>query len=143
VVAFSVFLILSDSSEESVGTSTARVILLGTILTTLPSTAPTTDLPITHDDTPLIPTDTPTISPVVPTIPPIAPTIQYTSPFIVTNSSDSDTLDSPLLQDPYEVIVTRWRRQVAERSSPISPPTQILPAPPGLPRRLAVLVLPG
>ncbi|GKE74264.1 hypothetical protein Tco_1536305, partial [Tanacetum coccineum] len=93
----------------------------------------TVDLPITHDDTPLIPTDTPTISPVVPTIPPIAPTNQYTSPFIDTNSSDSDTLHSPQSQDPYEVVVTRWRSRVAARSSPISPPTQILPAPPGLP----------
>ncbi|GKC79898.1 hypothetical protein Tco_1130672 [Tanacetum coccineum] len=63
-MAFFVILISSYSSEESVGTSTARVILFGTIPTTLPSTAPTANLPITHDDTPLIPTDTPTISPV-------------------------------------------------------------------------------
>ncbi|GKG60835.1 hypothetical protein Tco_0614397, partial [Tanacetum coccineum] len=56
-MAFSVILISSDSSEESVGTSTARVILLEMIPTTLPSTAPTTDLPIINDDTPLIPTD--------------------------------------------------------------------------------------
>nr|GEZ92030.1 hypothetical protein [Tanacetum cinerariifolium] len=47
-------LISLDSSEESVGTSTARAILFGTIPTTIPSTAPTTDLPVIHDDTPLI-----------------------------------------------------------------------------------------
>ncbi|GJR63003.1 hypothetical protein Tco_1505165 [Tanacetum coccineum] len=75
VMAFSVILISLDSSEESVGTSTARVVLFGTIPTTIPSTTPTTDLPVIHDDTPLIPTDTPTISPIVPTIPPIVPTI--------------------------------------------------------------------
>ncbi|GJY77677.1 putative reverse transcriptase domain-containing protein, partial [Tanacetum coccineum] len=92
VMAFSVISISSDLLEESVGTSTARVILFGTIPATIPSTAPTTDLPIIHDDTPLIPTDTPTI-------PHIAPTIQYTSPFICTDSSNSDTLDSPPSQD--------------------------------------------
>ncbi|GKA91558.1 hypothetical protein Tco_0813428, partial [Tanacetum coccineum] len=76
---------------DCVGTSTARVILFGTIPTTIPSTTPTIDLPVIHDDTLL----TPTISPVVPTIPPVASIIQYTSPFIDTDSSDSDTPDSP------------------------------------------------
>ncbi|GKB19343.1 hypothetical protein Tco_0853266, partial [Tanacetum coccineum] len=149
---FFVISISSDSSKESVGTSTTRVILFSTI--PVPSTAPTSDLPIIHDDTPLIPTDTPTISPIVPTIPSIAPTIQYTSSFVFTDSSDSDTPDTPPSQDPYEVTVTRWRSRVATRSSPSSPihdipPTeispstrQILPAQPGLPRRLAILVFP-
>nr|GEV26394.1 putative reverse transcriptase domain-containing protein [Tanacetum cinerariifolium] len=77
-MAFSVISISSDSVEESVGTSTARVILFGMILTTVPATAPIVDLPVIHDDTPRIPTDTPTISPIVPAIPPIAPTSQYT-----------------------------------------------------------------
>ncbi|GKF39686.1 hypothetical protein Tco_0119747 [Tanacetum coccineum] len=80
--------ISSDSSEDSVETSTSRVILFGMIYTAVPATAPTIDLPVIHDDTPLIPTDTPTISPLIPTIPPIAPTIQYTSPFICTDSSN-------------------------------------------------------
>ncbi|GKA65742.1 hypothetical protein Tco_0765449 [Tanacetum coccineum] len=53
---------MNDSSKESVGTSTARVILFGTILTTVPATTPIIELPVIHDDTPLIPTDTPTIS---------------------------------------------------------------------------------
>nr|GEX48836.1 Gag-Pol polyprotein [Tanacetum cinerariifolium] len=56
---FSVILISSDSSEESVGTSTTRGILFGTIPTTVPATAPTADLPIIHNDTPLIPTGQP------------------------------------------------------------------------------------
>ncbi|GJT29133.1 hypothetical protein Tco_0909408, partial [Tanacetum coccineum] len=95
VMAFSVILI---SSEESMGTSTARVILFGTIPTTIPPTTLTIDLPVIHDDILL----TPTISP---TIPPVVPTIQYTSPFIDTDSSDSDTPDSPPSQDPYETVV--------------------------------------
>ncbi|GKG02095.1 hypothetical protein Tco_0306800, partial [Tanacetum coccineum] len=51
VMAFSVISISSDSLEESMGTSTARVILFGTIPSTTPSTAPTLDLPVSHDDT--------------------------------------------------------------------------------------------
>ncbi|GJV49721.1 reverse transcriptase domain-containing protein [Tanacetum coccineum] len=51
---FFVISISSDLSEESVGTSTARVILFGTIPATISSTASTIDLPIIHDDTPLI-----------------------------------------------------------------------------------------
>ncbi|GKE37455.1 hypothetical protein Tco_1460860, partial [Tanacetum coccineum] len=136
-MAFSVILISSNSLEESVGTSTAQVILSGTIPTTIPSTTPTIDLPVIHDDTSLIPTDTPTI-------PSIALTIQYTSPFIDTDSSNSDIPERPPSQDPYEVTVARWRIRIAAcSSSPPLPIHQILPAPPNLPRRPAVLVLPG
>nr|GEV09568.1 hypothetical protein [Tanacetum cinerariifolium] len=115
-----------DSSEESMRTSDARVILFYTIPTTVQTTAPTSDLHVIHYDTPLIPTDTLAISPMVLTIPSIALTIQYTSPFICTNSSKNDTPDTP--------------------PSPIhdTPPTEISPSTrPILPRRPAVLVLPG
>ncbi|GKC09500.1 hypothetical protein Tco_1001110 [Tanacetum coccineum] len=100
-MAFSVILISSDSSEESVGTSTARVILSGTIPTTISPSTPTTNLPVIHDDTLL----TPSISPTIPTIPPVAPTIQYISPFINTDLSNSDAPDSPPSQDLYETVV--------------------------------------
>nr|GEY37424.1 hypothetical protein [Tanacetum cinerariifolium] len=93
-MATSIILISLDSLEDSVGTSAARVILFGTIPTAILSTAPTTDLPVIHDDTSLIPNDTPTISPTVP-IPPIAPTVQYTFPFIDTDLFDSDTPERP------------------------------------------------
>nr|GEU85991.1 hypothetical protein [Tanacetum cinerariifolium] len=46
------------TSEESVGTSTTRVILFGTIPTTISATVPIVDPPVVHDDTPLIPTET-------------------------------------------------------------------------------------
>ncbi|GJT59171.1 putative reverse transcriptase domain-containing protein [Tanacetum coccineum] len=131
VMAFSVILISSNSSEESAGTSTARVILFGMIPTTVPATTPTADLPIIHHDTLLIPTDTPTISPIIPTIPSIAPTIQYTSLFVCTDSSNSDTPDTP----PSPIHDTS--------PTEISPSIhQILHASPGLPRRLAIFVLP-
>ncbi|GKA76812.1 hypothetical protein Tco_0783273, partial [Tanacetum coccineum] len=117
-MAFFVISVSSNSSKESVRTSTARGILFGAIPTTIPPTIPTTDLPVIHDDTLL----TPTISPTIPTIPPVAPTIQYTSPFINTDSSDSDTPDSPPSQDPYEVIVAWWRSRVELYSSPPASP---------------------
>nr|GEV92352.1 RNA-directed DNA polymerase, eukaryota [Tanacetum cinerariifolium] len=132
------------SSKESVGTSTARVILFGIIPTAILATVPMVDPPVVHDDTPLIPTETPTISPFVSTLP-------HTSLFLYSNSSNSDTSERPPLYDPYEVTVARWRGRVAARSSPPSSPThdsppnlrQILPAPPGLPRRPVILVLSG
>ncbi|GJY88096.1 hypothetical protein Tco_0502724 [Tanacetum coccineum] len=46
-----------------------------------------------------------------------------------------------VMEDPYEVTVARWRSRVAVRSSP--PTHQILPTPPGSPRRPSILVLPG
>ncbi|GJT45363.1 hypothetical protein Tco_0954078 [Tanacetum coccineum] len=142
-MAFSAISISSDSLEESVRTSIAQVILFGIIPTTIPSTTPTTDLPVIYDDTSLIPTDTPTI-PTIPTIPFIALTIQYTSLFIDTDSSNSDIPERLPSQDPYEVTVARWRSRIAACSSPPPLPIhQILPAPPNLPRRSVVLVLPG
>ncbi|GKE38128.1 hypothetical protein Tco_1461533, partial [Tanacetum coccineum] len=114
------------------------VILFGTIPIAIPTTVPIVDPPVVHEDTPLIPTETPTIPLVVSTLP-------HTSPFLYTDSSDSDTLERPPSQDPYEVIVAWWMSRVAAHSSPPSPPTlrQILLAPPGLPHRPAILVLPG
>nr|GEV63001.1 hypothetical protein [Tanacetum cinerariifolium] len=94
------------------------------------ATTPTADLPVIHDDTLLIPTNTPTISPIVPTIPSISLTIQLTSLFVCTDSSDSDTPDTPPIHDTPPVEISPSIRQ-------------ILPASPGLPRQPTVLVLPG
>ncbi|GJS75295.1 putative reverse transcriptase domain-containing protein [Tanacetum coccineum] len=49
------------SSEDSVGTPTGRVILFGTIPTTIPDTTPVITPPATQTDTPVIPTETPII----------------------------------------------------------------------------------
>ncbi|GKA87797.1 putative reverse transcriptase domain-containing protein [Tanacetum coccineum] len=124
-----------DSSDESVGSSPSRIILFGTIPAEIPAETPT--------------------------IPFVVPTLPHTSPFLYTDSSNSDTSERPPSQDPYEVTVARWRSRVAARSSPpssppplpshdlsptdVTPPTlrQILPAPPRLPRRLVVLILSG
>nr|GEV99708.1 hypothetical protein [Tanacetum cinerariifolium] len=117
--------ISSDSSEESVRTSTAWVILFGRIPTAIPATVPVVD-------------------------PPVISTLPHTSLFLYTDSFNSDTPERSLSHDLYEVTIAQWRSQVASRSSPPSSPTdmtlpirQILPAPPSLPHRPAVLVLPG
>ncbi|GJU21153.1 hypothetical protein Tco_1154495 [Tanacetum coccineum] len=79
VMAISVISVSSDSSEESVGTSTGRVILFGTILTTIPDTTPSVIPPTTHIDTTLIPTVSPTI-PASPDYTPASPDYTPASP---------------------------------------------------------------
>ncbi|GKA35449.1 hypothetical protein Tco_0721940 [Tanacetum coccineum] len=124
-MAISVISVSLDYLEESVGTSTARVILFGKIPTAIPAAIHDIDLPIVRDDTPLIPTETPTI-------PPIAPTLPYISLFMYTDSFDSDSSDRPL--SPTHGLPP----------TDATPPThQILSAPPRLPLRPAVLVLLG
>ncbi|GKB75407.1 hypothetical protein Tco_0942302 [Tanacetum coccineum] len=95
-MAISSILISSDSSEESVGTPSRRVLWFGKIPITVPTTTPTIDPPFIHDDTSLIPTETPTILPITSMIPPTAPTTHYTSSFIHTDSPNDDTPDTPL-----------------------------------------------
>ncbi|GJW69362.1 hypothetical protein Tco_0123786, partial [Tanacetum coccineum] len=169
VMAISVISVSSDSSEESVGTppGPGRVFWFGRIPTTIPDTTPTVTPPTTHVDTALTPTKVPTVSPVVPPFSDHTPTspdyspasdtesdpsedpssdhispLPAISPFLSStdDSSDSDTHESPPSQDPYETAVAQWKSCVAARSSPSSSLIhQILPAPPGLPRRQAVL----
>ncbi|GKC26579.1 hypothetical protein Tco_1033873 [Tanacetum coccineum] len=62
-MAIFVISVSSNSSEESVGTSTGRVILFGTIPTTILDTTPSVIPPTTHIDTTPIPTVSPTILP--------------------------------------------------------------------------------
>ncbi|GJS31907.1 hypothetical protein Tco_0492527 [Tanacetum coccineum] len=95
VMTISTILISLDSSEESVGTPSGRVLWFGRIPTTGLVTTPTINPPVIHDDTSLISTETPTISPITSTIPPTAPTTHYTSKFIHTDSSVDDTPDTP------------------------------------------------
>ncbi|GKF60636.1 hypothetical protein Tco_0177422, partial [Tanacetum coccineum] len=51
VMAISVISVSSDSSEDSVGTPAGRVILFGTIPTTIPDTTPSVTSPTTYIDT--------------------------------------------------------------------------------------------
>ncbi|GKB54972.1 hypothetical protein Tco_0905725 [Tanacetum coccineum] len=131
-MAISTILISLDSSQESVGTPSRRVLCFGRIPTTVQVTTSIIDPPIIHDDTSLIPTKTPTISPITSTIPPTAPTTHYTFPFIHTDSSDDDTPDTP--PSPTHEIPPV---EVAPLAG------QILPAPFGVHRRRVTIVSPG
>ncbi|GJX79564.1 putative reverse transcriptase domain-containing protein, partial [Tanacetum coccineum] len=62
VMAISVISVSSDSSEDSLGTPAGRVILFGTIPTTIPDTTPVITLPTTQTDTIVIPTEIPIIA---------------------------------------------------------------------------------
>ncbi|GJY36012.1 hypothetical protein Tco_0421390 [Tanacetum coccineum] len=84
----------------------------------------------------------------------VAPGISY---FLFEDDSQSDFESEPLedpseedAPEPYEATIARWRADVLSRSSSSSsstsaPPVSLLivPALPGLPRRHAILVLPG
>ncbi|GKC84151.1 hypothetical protein Tco_1139868 [Tanacetum coccineum] len=120
VMAISVISVSSDSSEESMGTSTGRVILFGTIPTTIPDTTPSVIPPTTHINTTPIPTVSPTTPP-LPDYTPVSPDyslasntefdpsedpssdhiplLPATSPFLslTDDSSDNDILDTPPL----------------------------------------------
>ncbi|GKF47556.1 hypothetical protein Tco_0137358, partial [Tanacetum coccineum] len=110
-MAISVISVSSDSSEGSMGTSTRRVILFGTIPTTIPDMTPSVIPPSTHIDTALSPTSpdytpaSPDYSPASDTefnpsedpssdhIPPLPATLPFLSSTDV--SSDSDIPDTP------------------------------------------------
>ncbi|GJS77415.1 hypothetical protein Tco_0727296 [Tanacetum coccineum] len=118
-MAISVILVSSNSSEESVGTPTGRVILFGTIPTTIPDTTPSMIPSTTHIDT----TSIPNVSPTIPSSPDYTPAsdmefdlsedpssdhippLPATSPFLLTtdDSSDSDIPDTP--PSPTHVMV--------------------------------------
>ncbi|GJX52605.1 hypothetical protein Tco_0280974 [Tanacetum coccineum] len=92
VMAISVISISSDSSEDSVGTPAGRVILFGTIPTTIPDTTPVITPPATQTDTPVIPTKTPIIAPTIPPSPDYTPASPDYSP---ASDSESDPSEDP------------------------------------------------
>ncbi|GKD05467.1 hypothetical protein Tco_1180441 [Tanacetum coccineum] len=113
VMDISIISVSSYSSEESVGTSTGRVVLFGTIPTTIPDTTPSVIPPSTHIDTALTPTSldyTPASLDYSPTsdtesdpsedpssdhIPPLPAILPFLSS--TDDSSGSDTPDTPPL----------------------------------------------
>nr|GFA98085.1 hypothetical protein [Tanacetum cinerariifolium] len=80
----------SCTTSESVGTSTARVILFGMIPTAITTIVPVVNLHVIS-------------------------TLPHTSLFLYIDSSYSDTSERPPSQEPYEVTIARWRSRVASR----------------------------
>ncbi|GJT95276.1 putative reverse transcriptase domain-containing protein [Tanacetum coccineum] len=110
-MAISIISVSSDSLEESVGTSARRVILFGTIPTTIPDATPFVTPPSTHIDTALTPAS-PDYTPASPYYSPASdtefdpskdpssdhiPPLPATSPFL---SSTDDSLDSDIPDTP-------------------------------------------
>ncbi|GKE68376.1 hypothetical protein Tco_1526448, partial [Tanacetum coccineum] len=93
VMAISIISVSSDSSGDSMGTPAGRVILFGTIPTTIPDTTPLVTSPTTHIDTTPIPTFDPYEDPSSDHI----PSLPATSPFL---SSTDDSLDSDIPYTP-------------------------------------------
>nr|GEW70283.1 hypothetical protein [Tanacetum cinerariifolium] len=91
-MAILVISVSSNSSEDSVGTPAGRLILFGTILTTILDTTPVITPPTTQTDNTVIPTETPIITPTIP------PSPDYT-PAYPDYSSASDTESDPS-EDP-------------------------------------------
>ncbi|GKB92303.1 hypothetical protein Tco_0964575, partial [Tanacetum coccineum] len=115
-MAISVISVSSDSSKKSVGTSTGRVILFGTIPNTIPDTTPSMIPPTTHIDTTPIPTVSPTILP-SPDYTPASPDYTPASPDY---SPVSDTEFDPS-EDPSPVAsgALRCRVMVLALGQPI------------------------
>ncbi|GJY04369.1 hypothetical protein Tco_0370309 [Tanacetum coccineum] len=157
VMAILVISISSDSSEDSVGTPAGRVILFGTIPTTIPDTTPVITPPATQTDTPVIPTETPIIAPTIPPSPdytPASPDYSHASdsesdpsedpssdhippllaisPFLssdddTTDSETPDTPPSPTHGTPFTEITASTQR------SPIIPRRRVMLLAPGQP----------
>ncbi|GJU12304.1 putative reverse transcriptase domain-containing protein [Tanacetum coccineum] len=164
IIAAPVILISLDSSNESVGSSTFRVILFGTIPAEIP--AKTLMIPPVAPEVEAARVASPAKVLDLITYSSIdsdsleVPPAPVTSPFLHSsdssktsrNSAASGSFEKPPSQDPYEVIVARWRSIVALRSSSETsshthdfPPSvqQIVPAPPGVPPRKRVRALPS
>ncbi|GJV93036.1 putative reverse transcriptase domain-containing protein [Tanacetum coccineum] len=99
VMAISVISVSSDSSEENMRTPAGRVILFGTIRTTIPDTTPTISPPTTHTDTTVTPIDILTVLPTVLPSPDHTPALPDITPASPDYSPTSDTESDPS-EDP-------------------------------------------
>nr|GEV99650.1 hypothetical protein [Tanacetum cinerariifolium] len=97
--------IFPASCTESVETSAGRVILFGTIPTTIPDTTPTVTLATTHVDTTLILAEIPTVSPIVPPY--------FTSTDDPSDSDTPDTPPSPIHGTPFTEITPSTQSSLA------------------------------
>nr|GFB91892.1 hypothetical protein [Tanacetum cinerariifolium] len=90
VIAISVISVSSDSSEDIMRTPVGRVILFGTIPTTISNTTPVIAPPTTQTNTTVIPTETPIIAPTIPPSPDYTPVSPDYSPASDTESDPSE-----------------------------------------------------
>nr|GEV81727.1 hypothetical protein [Tanacetum cinerariifolium] len=117
-MAISVISVSSDSSEDIMKTPDGRIILFGTIPTTIPDTTPVIAPPTTQTDTIGIPTETPIIAPT------ISPSPDYTpaSP----DYSPASEIESDLHEDPSSCHIPPL--PASDHSSPDLPSTSARPS---------------
>nr|GEW68469.1 putative reverse transcriptase domain-containing protein [Tanacetum cinerariifolium] len=125
-MAISVISVSLDSSKDSVRIPVGRVILFGTIPTTITDTTPMITPPTTQTDTTVIPTETHIIAPTIP------PSLYYTpaSPDYSPASKTDDTPDtppSPTHGTPFTEMTFFTQR------SPVIPPRRVIILAPGQP----------
>nr|GEU54563.1 putative reverse transcriptase domain-containing protein [Tanacetum cinerariifolium] len=154
-MAILVISVSSDSSEDSVGTPTGRVILFGTIPTTIPDTTPVIAPPTTQTDTIMIPTDTPITTPTIPPSPDYIPASLNYSPASKTESDPSEDLSSGHI--PSLPVVSPFlssNDDTTDSDTPDTPPSPTHDTPftkitaftqrsPVIPRRRVMILAPG
>ncbi|GKE61525.1 hypothetical protein Tco_1511892, partial [Tanacetum coccineum] len=120
-MAISVISVSLDSSEDSVGTPAGRVILFGTIPTTISDTTPMITPPTTQTDTTSDPSED-LSSDHIPPLPAISPFLSSAN-----DTTDSDTLDTPTHGTPFTEITSSTQR------SPVIPRHRVMILAPGHP----------
>ncbi|GJT66367.1 hypothetical protein Tco_1017847 [Tanacetum coccineum] len=131
VMAISVISVSSDSSEDSVGTPARRVILFGTIPTTIPDTTPVITSPTTQTDTTSPASDSefdPSEDPPsdhIPQLPAISTFLSSTDD--TTDNDTPDTPPSPTHGTPFIEITS------STKISPVIPRRRVMILAPGQP----------
>ncbi|GKC32404.1 hypothetical protein Tco_1039698, partial [Tanacetum coccineum] len=128
-MATSIISISSDSSMESVGLSTSRVVMFGTIpivvpailevataVVALPTGVLDLDVHSTLETDPFEDLSSPVHAPAVHIVSLFLHSFDSSEAF--DNSSRSDSLESLSSLDSHEIVVSRWRGKVASRSVP-------------------------
>ncbi|GJW08075.1 hypothetical protein Tco_1570498, partial [Tanacetum coccineum] len=122
--------ISSDSSDESVGSSIPRVILIGSIPVEVP-VAPEVGAAAVTSPSRAFELDTHSSSEADPSESslPVAPMV---SPFLCSDDSESDTEmpERHVSSTPHDDMLARWRSRVASRSSSLTTSTLEIPTAP-------------
>ncbi|GJU77801.1 hypothetical protein Tco_1274871 [Tanacetum coccineum] len=123
-MANSVISVSSDSFEDSVGTPVGRVILFGTIPTTIPDTTPVISPPTNQTDTTVIPTEIPIISPTIPPSPDYTPVSPNYSPTSDTESNPSeDPISDHIPSLPATLLFLSSTNDTIDSDTPDTPPS--------------------
>nr|GEW93100.1 hypothetical protein [Tanacetum cinerariifolium] len=123
-MAISVILVSSDSSEGSIGTPARRVILFGTIPTTIYDTTPVITLPTTQTNTTVIPTEIPIIAPAIPPSPDYTPASpDYLTAYDIKSDLSEDPSSDHILPLPAILPFLSSTDDTTDSDTPDTPPS--------------------